>query len=142
MTTSEGAEGSMNDNRVDEILRALGRVEGALEAGKAQREELSTSLTAVRTNLHSLRNDVQKHIAQTFEHERRITALEMLPPLIGQMANHGERLKSVEGRIDLHDDLLAQARGMSKAVKWVWGCVLIAAGVVSWSVQYVVQLLK
>lgn len=132
-----GAALSMSDNNsVEEILRALGRVEGALEASKQHREEMARSVFEVRKTVEDMRQDVHNHLIRTNEHERRIGALEALPPLIAKMANHGERLIAAEGKIDDHEIILHEVRGMSRLARWLWAGVLVAAGCVSWMVQF------
>lgn len=109
--------GSMSS--VDEILRALGRVEGGLEASKAQREEVAKTLETMRSSLNQLRSDVQLHLAQTSEHSRR--------------------LSDVETRVAEHTNLLAEVRGISRALKWAWAIVLVVAGGVSWVVNLLLK---
>lgn len=130
----------MPENTLEEILRALGRVEGTLEVGIKHREDTNRAIEVVRSNVHNLRNDVQTHLNTTNDHERRISALELLPPLISQMAHYGERLREIEKKLEVHERLLAEARGVTQAVRWLWGAVLIAAALVSWSVPHLLKL--
>lgn len=111
------------------IARALGRIEANQEASKTRHEEIARTVQTVRDNLHTLRNDMMQFVSDQRDHERRITALEVLPPLVAKMADFGERLKAIEGDADKVAAYMAREEGIRGFLKWAFtaGCGAIGA---------------